>query len=64
MYTIIVKFHCDDSFTYGSDFNGLFDLIYALNMSEFVKSIRVFLGDAIYTQKDFGWANLEKWIIK
>jgi hypothetical protein len=64
MYTIVVKFQCDETFTYASDFNGLFDLLYALNIFDFVKSINVFLGDALYTFNDFGWTNLEKWTIK
>ena len=61
MYTIIVEFNCDETHTYASDFDGLFDLIFALNLSEFVKRISVLEGNTIYLPKDFNWSNLIKW---
>jgi hypothetical protein len=62
MYTIIVEFTCDEMHTYASDFDGLFDLMYALNLSQFVKRIAVLDGNTIYLPRDFNWSNIEKWI--
>jgi hypothetical protein len=61
MYTIIVEFTCDEVYNYASDFRGLFDLAYALNLSPFVKRIVVLDGDMKCLPKDFGWSNIEKW---
>jgi hypothetical protein len=61
MYTIIVEFTCDEMYTYASDFNGLFYLMYALNSSAFVKHMAVLDGSTTVLSKDFNWSNIEKW---
>jgi hypothetical protein len=61
MYTVVVTFNDTETFTYGSDIDGLFNLILALNKSDFVRNIKVFLGNCLYTSNDFNWIDLDKW---
>ena len=61
MFTVIVNCKDKDQHIYISTWDGIFDLAWIFQNSEYVVSFRVMCGDAIYLPKDLGYSSLDKW---
>jgi hypothetical protein len=65
MYIVTARVDSLDHFSFSvavSNQNALYDYIYILGNSDYVKEFKVTYEDNLVQSKDFGWGYFSKWV--